>query len=135
VTLSSVFARNYEGELIDASMALPVTVDVIQMESGREITLPDGDLPPGTYDQIVVVMTAVQGVTGDGTTVTIEPPGGGWTAVVPVCPFDVVDGSTTVVGLTLAVRRSFSWRDNRFHFDPHFECEAPEPDPEGESGP
>jgi hypothetical protein len=131
VTLSSILARNFDGVLVDVDMDLPVTVDVMRMETGREITLPDGDLPPGMYDQIVVVMTAVQGMTEDGTTVTIEPPGGGWTAVIPVCPFDVAEGSTTVVGLQLAVHRSFSWKNNRFHFDPRFECETPEPLPEG----
>lgn len=44
-------------------------------------------------------------------------------------PEDFTDcAATTVVGLTLSVRRAFSWRDNRFHFDPRFECEAEEPD-------
>ncbi|MDA0329394.1 MAG: hypothetical protein O2958_10335 [Gemmatimonadetes bacterium] len=64
----------------------------------------------------------------DATTITISPPGGGWTAIVPICPFVVEDGATTVVGLTLSVRRAFSWRDNRFHFQPRFECEQEDPD-------
>ena len=75
---------------------------------------------------VVVVMSAVQGVTQNGTTITIEPPGGGWTAIIPICPFVIEDGETTVVGLQLSVRRSFRWRYNRFHFQPHFECEQDE---------
>lgn len=130
VTFTSILARNLEGVLLNIEMDLPVTVDVITMEGGREVTLPDGDLPPGTYDQVVVVMSQVQGVTHDGTTITIDPPGGGWTAIVPVCPFDVADGETSVIGLQLSVRRSFAWRDGRFRFQPHFVCEPPAPEPE-----
>jgi hypothetical protein len=106
-------------------MDLPATVDVVRMEGGRTIVLPDGDLPPATYDQIVVVMTEVSAMTRDGTTVTITPPGGGWTAIVPICPFEVGDGATTVVGLELNLRNAFKWRGNRFHFEPRFRCEAP----------
>jgi hypothetical protein len=133
VTFTSILARNLEGVLLNIDMDLPATVDVITMEGGREITLPDGDLPPGTYDQVVVVMSQVQGMTHDGTTITIDPPGGGWTAIVPVCPFDVADGETSVIGLQLSVKRSFSWRDGRFRFNPQFVCEpAPEPEPQPE---
>jgi hypothetical protein len=132
VTFTSVLARNDEGVLLNIEMDLPVTVDVITMEGGREITLPDGNLSPGTYDQVVVVMSQVQGVTHDGTTITIDPPGGGWTAIVPVCPFDIADGETSVIGLQLSVKRSFSWRDGRFRFQPHFVCDAPEPEPQPE---
>lgn len=131
VTFSSILARNLEGVLVDVNMDLPATVDVVTMEGGREITLPDGDLPPATYDQIVVVMTQVEGVTRDGTTVSITPPGGGWTAIVPICPFVVEEGATAVVGLQLSVKRSFFWRENRFHFMPQFVCGQPD-DEEGE---
>jgi hypothetical protein len=122
--------------LVDANMDLPVTVDVVAMEEGgRTITLPDGDLPAATYDQLVVVMTQVEGVLRDGTGISLTPPGGGWTAIVPVCPFDVAEGSTAIVGLMLPVRTSFAWREGRFRFEPRFRsrvrCEpAPEPDPE-----
>ena len=126
VTFTSILARNYEGVLVNVEMDLPTTVDILSMEGGREVTLPDGDLAPGTYDQVVVVMSEVQGVTRDGTTITIDPPGGGWTTIVPICPFEVQDGATAVVGLQLSVRRSFIWRDNRFHFQPRFVCESPE---------
>ena len=81
VTFTSVLARNLDGVLVNITMDLPVTVDVMTMERGRQITLPDGDLAPGTYDQVVVVMSQVQGVTHEGTTITIDPPGGGWTAI------------------------------------------------------
>ena len=126
VTFSSILARNLDGVLVDVNMELPAMVDVMTMEGGREITLPDGDLPPATYDQIVVVMTQVEGVTPDGTIVAITPPGGGWTAIVPICPFVVEDGATAVVGLQLSVKRSFFWSNNRFHFQPRFECEQAE---------
>lgn len=130
VTFSSILARNLDGVLVDVNIELPATVDVMTMEGGREITLPDGDLPPATYDQIVVVMTEVEGVTHDGTTVAITPPGGGWTAIVPICPFTVEDGATAVVGLELSVQRSFMWRGNRFHFEPRFKCEQADEDDE-----
>ena len=122
VIFSSILARNLDGVLVDVTMALPDTVDVLLLD-GKEVTLPDGELPPGTYDQVVVVMTAVEGVTHDGTTITITPPGGGWTAIVPICPFVVEEGATTVVGLKLMLDRAFSWRDSRYHFQPSFVCD------------
>jgi hypothetical protein len=117
-------------------MELPAMVDVVAMEEGgRTVTLPDGTLPPATYDQIVVVMTHVEGVLWDGTIITITPPGGGWTAIVPVCPFEVADGSTAIVGLMLPVRTAFAWGEGRFRFEPRFRsrvrCEPPpEPEPD-----
>lgn len=126
VTFSSIVARNLDGVLVDVAMDLPVTLDVASMEDGRQIMLPDGELPPATYDQLVVVMTQVEGVTHDGTTITITPPGGGWTSIVPVCPFIVDEGATTVVGLRFNLRRAFKWHDNRFHFEPRFVCEQDE---------
>jgi hypothetical protein len=128
VTFSSILARNLDGVLVDVGMEeLPVTVDVMLMDRGRRVVLPDGDLPSATYDQVVVVMTAVQGVTHDGTTITIEPPGGGWTAIVPICPFTVDGGEMTVVELELNLGRSFRWMGDRFHFQPRFVCEQAEP--------
>ena len=126
VTLSSVLARNFDGVLVDVAMDLPTTVDVMLAERGRQIPLPDGDLPPGMYDQVVVVMTAVQVETEDGTRITVEPPGGGWTAVVPVCPFEVEDGATTTVSLTLSVRKSFAVEGGQLRFRPRLECDVPE---------
>ena len=134
VTFSSVLARNYDGVLVDVDMELPVTVDIIAMAEGqRSVSLPEGDLPPGTYDQVVVVMTAVQVVTADGTTITVEPPGGGWTAVVNMCPFEVAEGGVTEVPIVLPVRTAFSWDQDRFRFEPRFRtavrnCEMPPPE-------
>ncbi|MGD2045341.1 MAG: DUF4382 domain-containing protein [Gemmatimonadota bacterium] len=131
VTFSSILARNFDGELVDIDMDLPVTIDIVAMdEGGRTVTLPDGVLPPATYDQVVVVMTEIEGVLRDGTTITVTPPGGGWTAVVPVCPFDVTEDETAVVGLMLPVRRSLSWHDGHYRFEPRFwsriRCDVPD---------
>jgi hypothetical protein len=131
VTFSSILARNVEGVLVDVDMELPVTVDVLKMERGKEIQLPPGDLPTGTYDQLVVVMTEVEGTGLDGTVIAITPPGGGWTSIVPICPFVVDEGSTTVVGLSFKLRNAFSWRDKKYHFQPGFSCEG---DDSGTSG-
>ena len=125
VTFASILARNLDGVLVNIAMELPTTVDVAAMEERRAaVTLPDGELEPGTYDQIVVVMTEVQVETHDGTLVTIDPPGGGWTAIVPVCPFEVEGGATSVVGLELSVRYAFRWREGRFRFQPYFRCDT-----------
>ena len=127
VTFSSIVARNLDGVLVEVVIeGMPVTVDVVAMDDGRRVVLPDGQLPPATYDQLVVVMTQVEGVTFDGTTITITPPGGGWTSIVPVCPFVVGTDDTTVVELQFNLRRAFRWHDNRFHFEPRFVCEQDE---------
>jgi len=124
VTFSSILARNFDGVLVNVEMELPVTVDVLSLENGKEVTLPEGILPPATYDQVVLVMTEVQGVTFDGTTITIDPPGGGWTAVVPLCPFVVAQSDPpATVGIQFNLNQAFSWRNNRYHFKPQFTCE------------
>ncbi len=124
VTLSSVLVRNFDGELIDADLDLPVTVDVVKVEGGKRIVLTGGALPAGTYDQVVFVMTAVSGTTHDGTIVTIQPPGGGWT----ICPLEVVEGGTANVAITLNVRRSFLRHGGWWSFQPRFasrlDCET-----------
>ena len=68
-------------------------------------------------------MTQVEVVTHDGTMITITPPGGGWTVIVPFCPFVVEEGATTTVGLTFMLENAFRRHDSRFHFQPHFVCE------------
>jgi hypothetical protein len=123
ITLSSILARNQDGVLVNVEMDLPVTVDVMMLEDGREVTLPDGELPVATYDQVVLVMTQVEGVTHDGTTITITPSGGGWTTIVPICPFVVEDGGTTTVSLTFMLNRAFSWHSSRYHFEPRLVCD------------
>jgi hypothetical protein len=120
VTLSSIFVRTLDGELIELDSDLPVTVDLVHIDGGRHVELPDGFLPPGTYDEVVFVITAVQGVAHDGTVITIEPPGGGWTTVVPMCAFDVLDGETDTIGIALNVRSSFLRLGNWWSFQPRF---------------
>ena len=120
VTLSSILARTNDGKLVGLDVHLPITVDVVKIDDGKQLVLPDGFLPADTYDQVVLVITAVRGVTSDGTIVTIEPPGGGWTAVVPICPLAVVQGQTTTVGLALNVRSSFLQVGNWWSFHPRF---------------
>ena len=120
VTLSSVMARTTKGELVDLDIDLPVDVDVVRIDGGRQLQLPDGFLPGDTYDQIVLVMTAVRGLTRDGTAVTIQPPGGGWTAVIPICPLEVDESQTTAVGIALNVRNSFVQAGNWWSFQPRF---------------
>jgi hypothetical protein len=126
VTFSSILARNLEGVLVNVEMELPATVDVLALGDGNEVTLPEGLLPPATYDQIVVVMTQVEVVTLDGTAIAITPPGGGWTAVAPMCPFVVEDGVETTVKFRFVLGKAFSWRNSRYHFKPRFVCEESE---------
>lgn len=120
VTMSSILARSTDGVLVNTGAALPVAVDVMEIDEGRTVQLPDGTLPVGSYDQVVIVITAVQGIALDGTAVTVEPPGGGWTAVVPICALDVEEGSTATVALTLNVRNSFLRTGTRWSFQPRF---------------
>ncbi len=72
-------------------------------------------------------MTEVRVVTHDGTIITIEPPGGGWTAIIPICSFDVPEGGTATVGIQFDLRQAFSWRDNRYHFQPRLVCDEEAP--------
>lgn len=120
VTLSSILVRTDEGVLVNLDVDLPVDVDVVKIDGGKQVTLPDGILPVGNYDQVVLVMTAVHGTTRDGTDVTIQPPGGGWTAVIPICPLEVAEGSTATVGITLNARNSFVRLGNWWSFQPRF---------------
>ena len=120
VTLSSVLVRDQDGKLINVSFSLPVIVDVVKVEGGKQIVLPDGTLPAGTYDQVVFVISSVSGTTKDGTTITIDPPGGGWTAVVPICQVTVAQGSTQTVAITLNVRSSFLQLGEHWGFQPRF---------------
>ena len=121
VTLSSILGRNLDGQLVPLDIDLPITVDVVKLDNGKQIVLPDGNLPNGTYDQFVLVITAVQGTTSDGTKVTLDPPGGGWTAVIPTCPLEITDAATTTVDVALNVRNSFiRFGEHSFSFQPRF---------------
>jgi len=133
VTFASILARNLDGVLENVDIDLPATVDVVTLETGRRIQLPEGVLPEGTYDQVVVVMTEVQIVLADDTEITINPPGGGWTAIAPLCPpVEVTDGGEATVSLAIEVRNAFLFDGGRFHFTPRFRrpfgC-APVPEP------
>ena len=124
VTLSSILARTLDGKLTDVTIALPVTADLLSLVNGKDATLPIGYLPPGTYDQIVVVMTKVEVTLLNGTKVAVTPPGGGWTAIVPVAqPFTVIDGKTTTITLNFRKDLSFGCGSGNWEFHPKFECD------------
>lgn len=99
-------------QLIDIGIDLPVTVDLIALnETGGTIELGIGYLPPDTYDQIVLVISSLTLTAKDGTRVTIEPPGGGWTVQIPAAPFTVIEGEITTIQL------NFRMSSFRFPFD------------------
>lgn len=124
VTFASILARNLEGQLTDVTIELPVTVDMLSIATGKEATLPIGFLPPGTYDQVVVVMTQVGVTLADGTQVTVTPPGGGWTAIVSVAqPFTVIEGQTTTITLNFRKDLSFACGSGGWEFHPKIECD------------
>lgn len=127
VDITSILARDADGVLVNVDMELPVTVDIVSMENGKHVTLPDGDLPAGTYDQLVLVLKKLEGTTWDGTQITIVPPGGGWTTIVPVCPFTVDDNVTTTVSLAFDLQTAFTWRNDHYFFQPRFHCDQTEP--------
>jgi hypothetical protein len=123
VTFSSILARTLDGKLVDVTIDLPVAVDLLALVNGKEATLPAGFLPPDTYDQFVVVMTRLELTLASGTKVAITPPGGGWTAVVPVAPpFTVAAGETTTVALRFRRDLSFGCSLGSWEFHPEFEC-------------
>jgi hypothetical protein len=122
ISLSSILARNLDGSLINVTMTLPVTLDVMTLIQGRTVELPIGTLPIGSYDQLVIVIRSLHVVLSDGTMVDVTPPGGGWTAIVPTEPFDVVDGSVTTVHLNFRSDRAFTWVNNQLEFNPGFDC-------------
>jgi hypothetical protein len=122
ISISGIVARNLEGQLIDVTMDLPITVDLISVIQGQTVDLPIGSLPVGSYDQLVVVIRSLHVQLSDGTLIDVTPPGGGWTAIVRTDPFDVVDGVVTTVHLHFRAARAFNWIDGRLEFDPEFDC-------------
>jgi hypothetical protein len=121
VTFASLLARNLDGELIDLDIDLPHTIDLVALGAGQEVTFPAGTLPDGDYDQLVVVMTVLQATFVDGGIIALAPPGGGWTAIVRVGPFSVVEGETVTLNLNLRLARAFRRLDGVFRFFPEFE--------------
>ena len=97
-------------QLIDVVTTLPVEVDLLELDAnGGSLELAAGELPPDTYDELVIVISALLLTTQDGTHITIEPPGGGWTRQLRTEPFEVVDGQVTTIQLLLQA--------SSFHFD------------------
>lgn len=123
-TLTSILARNVDGQLVEVMMDLPTIVDLMALGTSSTVTLPVGLLPPGDYDQFVVVIKSLEIVTQNDTTITIEPPGGGWTAIVKATPFSVVAEQTTDVTLKFRKWSSFGWMNGKIDFHPEFECEV-----------
>jgi hypothetical protein len=121
VTFTSIVARNLEGQLIPLSLEYPVTVDLFALRENNSVALPLGTLPPGAYDQLVVVMSTLTLTTLNGTQIAISPPPGGWTRIIRVDPFEVIEGETTTVRIRFLRQLSFKLFGDRFSFDPHFE--------------
>ena len=132
VTFSDLLARNLNGDLVDFVIDLPHTVDLISVINGHEVTLPAGTLPAGMYDQVVVVINHVQFVFTDGGKIDLTPPGGGWTRIIPVQTFEVVDGQTTTIELRFKPDHAFEDMDGEFHFFPDFDCDTHGDDDQGD---
>jgi len=97
-------------QLIDVETELPVEIDLLELDAnGGAFELAAGSLPADTYDELVIVISALLLTTEDGTHVTIEPPGGGWTREIRTEPFEVIDGQVTTIELQL--------KASSFHFD------------------
>lgn len=124
ISLSSILARNLDGALIDVTMDLPATVDLVALVQGGTVDLPIGSLPIGSYDQLVIVIRSLHVVLSDGTQIDVTPPGGGWTAIVAVDAFDVVDGQITTVHLNFRSGGAFNWINGHLEFDPEFDCDV-----------
>ena len=120
VTFASLLARNLDGELIGIDMDLPQTVDLKALLAGEEMTLPAGSLPAGEYDQLVVVLTKVDLTWQDGGALSLTPPGGGWTSIVRVAPFTIVDGQAATIELEFRLGGAFREFNGTVRFFPDF---------------
>jgi hypothetical protein len=128
ISLSSLLARNLDGELVAVTIDLPVEVDLVDLLEGRSVELPTGALPAGSYDQLVVVIRSLTVTLSDGTQIDVTPPGGGWTAIVRTEPFDVVEGEVTTVSLRFRPEGAFRWFDGHLEFHPEFDCDVDDGD-------
>lgn len=122
ITISSILARNLDGQMVDVMMALPATVDLINLIQGQSVDLPAGSLPVGSYDQLVVVIRSLHVELSDGTLIDVTPPGGGWTAIVNTDAFDVVEGQVTTVTLHFQANGAFQFVNGQLVFNPGFDA-------------
>ncbi len=120
VTFASLLARNLDGQLIDLGVDLPLEVDLIALLGDKQLALPAGTLPPGDYDQLVVVMTQLEVTFISGGSVALTPPGGGWTSIVKVTPFTVAEGEDLTIELRLRLRGAFKELGGALRFFPDF---------------
>ena len=121
-TFASLLARNLDGQLIDLAIDLPRTVNLLGLAEGDTVELPMGTLPPGMYDQLVVVITELELVFVNGGKIALTPPGGGWTRIVRVQPFEVAEGAVTTLELSFRPRMAFRELAGGFGFFPDFDC-------------
>jgi hypothetical protein len=122
VTLASILARNLDGELIDLAVEMPQIINLVSLSEGGSVEMPPGTLPPGDYDQVVIVMTELELVFLDGSSVAITPAGGGWTQVLDVPPFTVADGETTTLELQFQLDGAIRMLGENLEFFPDIEC-------------
>jgi len=116
---------------VGLDVELPVSVDLIALsESGGEVELGVGYLPPDVYDQFVLVISSLTLTGPNGGRLILEPPGGGWTVVLRADPFEVIEGEMTTVQIRFCPR-SFKFRVDANlddigsdDFDPEFEIEV-----------
>ena len=123
ITIARIVARNLGGQLIDVGMELPVSVDLITLVQGGTFELPAGSLAVGSYDQLIVVIGALQVTLSNGTVSDVDPPGGGWMAIVRTDAFDVVEGEVTTLNLHFRAEHAFKWTQGQLEFDPEFDCD------------
>jgi len=124
ITFEEVAARDLDGNLVPVTIALPATIDVLGLRTGRTVELPVGFLPPGDYRGFEVTLSSAVLLLDDGTRITIEPPSGGFTTQIATRPFTVVDGQPTTVKLNFRFDRALRWIGNHFQFFPDFDCEV-----------
>ena len=99
--------------------------DAIQLRAGQSQEVAERALsffPAGHYQGFVVTLSSASLVLQDGTRLTIEPPGGGWSARIRTAPFEVVDGEPTTVELSIRLGQALHWIRDHFEFEPIFGC-------------
>jgi len=114
IVVSDLLARSATQQSLESvSIDLPATVDLLALlENGGEVDLGVGSLAPDTYDQLVVVVSSMTLTTINDTEIKITPPGGGWTRIVRVEPFEVLDGEITTIVIKIRPRFLFGENDD-----------------------